>query len=82
MATIGIHLSRIGEEWCLLSSTEFGWAEIDDAFATGSSIMPQKKNPDVAELARGKAGRFIGNLTGLLAVLKGMHLHTTGFTRG
>ncbi|MBU3692938.1 MAG: argininosuccinate lyase [Candidatus Nanopelagicaceae bacterium] len=72
MATIGIHLSRIGEEWCLLSSTEFGWAEIDDAFATGSSIMPQKKNPDVAELARGKAGRFIGNLTGLLTVLKGM----------
>ncbi len=72
MATIGIHLSRIGEEWCLLSSTEYGWAEIDDAFATGSSIMPQKKNPDVAELARGKAGRFIGNLTGLLAVLKGM----------
>lgn len=72
MATIGIHLSRIGEEWCLLSSTEFGWAEIDDAYATGSSIMPQKKNPDVAELARGKAGRFIGNLTGLLTVLKGM----------
>jgi argininosuccinate lyase len=72
MATIGVHLSRIGEEWCLLSSTEFGWAVVDDAFATGSSIMPQKKNPDVAELARGKAGRFIGNLTGLLAVLKGM----------
>lgn len=72
IALIGVHLSKIGEEWVLLSSTEFGWADIDDAFATGSSIMPQKKNPDVAELARGKAGRFIGNLTGLLTVLKGL----------
>lgn len=72
IALAGVHLSRIGEEWTLLSSTEFGWAQIDDAFATGSSIMPQKKNPDVAELARGKAGRFVGNLTGLLTVLKGL----------
>ena len=58
----------------LWSSQEFGWAEIDDAYATGSSIMPQKKNPDVAELARGKAGRLIGGLTGLLVTLKGLPL--------
>jgi len=69
---LGVHLSRIGEEWCLWSSTEFGWARLDDAWSTGSSIMPQKKNPDIAELARGKAGRFIGNLTGLLVTLKGL----------
>jgi len=69
---IGIHLSRIGEEYTLWSSTEFAWAKLDDAFSTGSSIMPQKKNPDIAELARGKSGRLIGNLTGLLAVLKGL----------
>ncbi len=55
-ALLGVHLSRLGEEVVLWSSHEFGWAEIDDAYATGSSIMPQKKNPDVAELARGKAG--------------------------
>lgn len=72
LAMIGIHLSRMGEEWCLWSSTEFGWAKLDDAFATGSSIMPQKKNPDIAELARGKAGRLIGNLTSVLAMLKGL----------
>lgn len=72
LSMIGIHLSRMGEEWCLWSSTEFGWAQLDDAFATGSSIMPQKKNPDVAELARGKAGRLIGNLTAVLAMLKGL----------
>jgi argininosuccinate lyase len=72
IASIGVHLSRIGEEWTLWSSTEFGWATIDDAYATGSSIMPQKKNADVAELARGKAGRFIGNLTALLATMKGL----------
>jgi len=71
-AMIGIHLSRLGEEIVLWTSTEFGWASLDDAWATGSSIMPQKKNPDVAELARGKSGRLIGNLTGLLAVLKGL----------
>ncbi|GAB3437220.1 argininosuccinate lyase [Flindersiella endophytica] len=69
---IGVHLSRIGEEYCLWASTEFGWVRLDDAFATGSSIMPQKKNPDIAELVRGKSGRLIGNLTGLLATLKGM----------
>jgi argininosuccinate lyase len=73
-AMIGIHLSRIGEEIVLWTSREFRWVELDDAFATGSSIMPQKKNPDVAELARGKSGRLIGNLTGLLAVLKGLPL--------
>jgi argininosuccinate lyase len=73
-ALLGVHLSRLGEELVLWSTHEFSWAEIDDAFATGSSIMPQKKNPDVAELARGKAGRLIGNLTGLLATLKGLPL--------
>ena len=71
-AMIGVHLSRIGEEVILMTSREFGWATLDDAWSTGSSIMPQKKNPDVAELARGKSGRLIGNLTGLLATLKGM----------
>jgi argininosuccinate lyase len=59
-ALVGVHLSRLGEEVVLWSSQEFGWVEIDDAYATGSSIMPQKKNPDVAELARGKTGRLIG----------------------
>ena len=72
MAMIGIHLSKVGEEFVLWSSNEFDWVEIDDAYATGSSIMPQKKNADVAELARGKSGRFIGNLTALLVVLKAM----------
>ncbi len=71
-AMIGVHLSRIGEEVVLWTSREFGWATLDDAWSTGSSIMPQKKNPDVAELIRGKAGRLIGDLTGLLATLKGM----------
>jgi argininosuccinate lyase len=73
-ALLGVHLSRLGEEVVLWSSHEFGWAQIDDAYATGSSIMPQKKNPDVAELARGKAGRLIGGLTGLLTTLKGLPL--------
>ncbi|HMH94088.1 MAG TPA: argininosuccinate lyase [Streptosporangiaceae bacterium] len=73
-ALLGVHLSRLGEEVALWSSHEFGWAQIDDAYATGSSIMPQKKNPDVAELARGKAGRLIGGLTGLLTTLKGLPL--------
>jgi argininosuccinate lyase len=73
-ALIGVHLSRLGEEVVLWTSTEFGWAVLDDAWATGSSIMPQKKNPDIAELARGKAGRFVGNLTGLLTMLKGLPL--------
>lgn len=72
LALVGVHLSRIGEEWTLWCSTEFGWAKIGDAYSTGSSIMPQKKNPDVAELARGKSGRLIGNLTSLLVVLKAL----------
>ncbi len=67
-----VHLSRLGEEICLWTSREFGWALLDDAWSTGSSIMPQKKNPDIAELARGKAGRVIGHLTGLLVALKGL----------
>jgi argininosuccinate lyase len=69
---VGVHLSRIGEEWCIWATTEFGWAKVSDAYSTGSSIMPQKKNPDMAELARGKSGRLIGNLTGVLAMLKGL----------
>jgi argininosuccinate lyase len=72
MSMIGIHLSRIGEEYVLYSSQEFEWLKLSDEFSTGSSIMPQKKNPDVAELARGKTGRLIGNLTSLLVTLKGL----------
>jgi len=72
ISMVGVHLSRIGEEWCIWATTEFGWAKVADAYSTGSSIMPQKKNPDVAELARGKAGRLIGNLTAVLAMLKGL----------
>ena len=72
LAMVGVHLSRIGEEWCIMATSEFAWAQLDDAFSTGSSIMPQKKNPDMAELARGKAGRLIGNLTGVLTMLKGL----------
>jgi len=68
------HLSRLCEELVLWSSTEFGFIELDDAFCTGSSIMPQKKNPDVAELVRGKTGRIYGNLFGLLTVLKSLPL--------
>lgn len=71
---IGIHLSRMGEEIVLWSSDEFGFVRLDDAYSTGSSMLPQKKNPDIAELARGKAGRVIGNLTGLLATLKSLPL--------
>ena len=71
-AMVGVHLSRLAEEVILMSSPEFGWARLHDSWSTGSSIMPQKKNPDVAELARGKSGRLIGNLTGLLATLKGL----------
>jgi len=67
-----VHISRIGEEWCLWASTEFAWAKVSDAYSTGSSIMPQKRNPDVAELARGKSGRLVGNLTGVLTMLKGL----------
>src|SRR6478736_3885609 len=74
LAMVGVHLSRLGEEVCLWTSREFSWATLDDAWSTGSSIMPQKKNPDIAELARGKSGRLIGNLTGLLATLKAQPL--------
>jgi argininosuccinate lyase len=73
-ALIGVHLSRLGEEVVLWASQEFRWIEMDDTYATGSSIMPQKKNPDVAELARGKTGRLIGHLTALLTTLKGLPL--------
>jgi argininosuccinate lyase len=71
---IGVHLSRLGEEVVLWTSQEFGWVILDDAFATGSSIMPQKKNADIAELARGKAGRLIGGLVAVLTMLKGLPL--------
>lgn len=74
ISLLGVHLSRMGEEWVLWTSSEFGFAALDDAFATGSSMLPQKKNADIAELSRGKAGRFIGNLTGLLVTLKGLPL--------
>ncbi|HWE55489.1 MAG TPA: argininosuccinate lyase [Acidimicrobiales bacterium] len=70
----GIHLSRLGEELVIWSTDEFGFVTLADAYATGSSMLPQKKNPDIAELARGRAGRLIGNLTGLLATLKGLPL--------
>jgi argininosuccinate lyase len=71
-AMIGNHLSRIGEEWTLWASQEFAWAKVADAYSTGSSIMPQKKNPDMAELARGKSGRLVGNLMSVLTMLKGL----------
>jgi argininosuccinate lyase len=74
VALLSVHLSRIGEEWVLWTSEEFGFATLDDAYATGSSMLPQKKNADIAELARGKAGRLIGNLSGLLTTLKGLPL--------
>jgi len=74
LALLGVHLSRIGEELILWASAEFGFVDLDDGFSTGSSMMPQKKNPDIAELARGKAGRLIGHLTGFLTTLKGLPL--------
>ena len=74
LAMVGINLSRIGEELVLWTTDEFGFARLDDSYATGSSMLPQKKNPDIAELARGKAGRLIGNLTGFLATMKGLPL--------
>ncbi len=74
LSLLGVHLSRMGEELILWASTEFGFVELDDAFSTGSSMMPQKKNPDIAELARGKAGRLVGHLTGLLTTIKGLPL--------
>lgn len=73
-AMIGVDLSRISEEVILWATKEFSFVTLHDAFSTGSSIMPQKKNPDIAELARGKAGRLIGDLTGLLATLKALPL--------
>ena len=71
-AMVGVHLSRLGEEVVLMTSREFGWARLHDSWSTGSSIMPQKKNPDIAELARGKTGRLVGNLTAMLVTLKGL----------
>ena len=73
-AQVGVDLSRLAEEIILWSTKEFGFVTLHDSWSTGSSIMPQKKNPDIAELARGKAGRLIGNLTGLLATLKALPL--------
>ncbi len=74
LALLGVHLSRLGEEMVLWSTEEFGFATLDDAYATGSSMLPQKKNPDVAELARGRAGRLIGYLSAVLVTLKGLPL--------
>jgi argininosuccinate lyase len=74
LAMLGVNLSRVAEEVIIWTTAEFNYAVLDDAWATGSSIMPQKKNPDVAELTRGKSGRLIGNLTGLLATLKAQPL--------
>jgi len=74
LAVLGVHLSRLGEEWVLWTSAEFGFARLADAYSSGSSIMPQKKNPDAYELMRGKAGRLIGNLNALLITLKGLPL--------
>jgi argininosuccinate lyase len=73
-AQIGVDLSRFAEDVILWNTREFGFVRLDDGYSTGSSIMPQKKNPDIAELARGKAGRLIGDLTGLLTTLKGLPL--------
>lgn len=71
-ALLGVHLSRLAEQLILFSSAEFGFVTLDDAYSTGSSLMPQKKNPDTLELTRGKSGRLIGHLTGLLTTLKGL----------
>lgn len=77
-AMLGVHLSRLGEDLVLFASTEFGFLHLSDGYSTGSSLMPQKRNPDVAELARGKAGRLLGNLQALLVLLKGL---PTGYDR-
>ena len=77
-AMLGVHLSRLGEDLVLFSSKEFGFVRLSDGYSTGSSLMPQKRNPDVAELARGKSGRLIGNLTSVLTLLKGL---PTGYNR-
>ncbi|MGI6263372.1 MAG: argininosuccinate lyase, partial [Succiniclasticum sp.] len=69
-----MHMSRLSEELCLWSSTEFGFIELDDAFATGSSMMPQKKNPDISELVRGKTGRVYGEMIAMMTTLKGLPL--------
>ncbi|MEN3274159.1 MAG: argininosuccinate lyase, partial [Actinomycetota bacterium] len=74
LALLGVHLSRIGEEWVLWASDEFGFVSLDDAYATGSSMMPNKKNADIAELARGKTGRLVGHVAGFLTTLKGLPL--------
>jgi argininosuccinate lyase len=74
LAMIAVDLSRLAEDVILWSTTEFGYVDLHESWSTGSSIMPQKKNPDIAELARGKSGRLIGNLTGLLATLKAQPL--------
>ncbi len=73
-AMTGVNLSRLAEEICLWASRQFAWVRLDDAYSTGSSIMPQKKNPDIAELTRGMSGTLIGNLAGVLATLKGLPL--------
>jgi argininosuccinate lyase len=74
LTLLAVHLSRMGEEVIVWSTAEFGFVALDDSWSTGSSMLPQKKNPDIAELVRGKAGRLIGDLTGLLATLKGLPL--------
>src|SRR5439155_2537611 len=70
--TTMVHLSRLAEDWILYSSEEFGWMELGDGVTSGSSLMPQKKNPDSLELIRGKSGRVIGCLTSLLVTMKGL----------
>ncbi|NBO46360.1 MAG: argininosuccinate lyase, partial [Actinobacteria bacterium] len=71
-AMLGVHLSRIGEEVCIWATPEFGWIRLHDSWSTGSSLMPQKRNPDIAELARGKSGRLIGSLVTVMTMLKGL----------
>ncbi len=71
-ALMGVHLSKLAEQVVLYSSAEFGFFELSDSFSTGSSLMPQKKNPDVFELTRGKSGVLIGQLVGMLSMLKGL----------
>src|SRR5205807_6870147 len=72
LAMIGMHLSRVSEDLIIWSTSEFGFVEFSDAFSTGSSLMPQKKNPDMAELTRGKTGRLYGNLMSILTTLKAL----------
>src|SRR4029077_5192115 len=72
LAMVGLHLSRLSEDFILWNTSEFGFLQFSDAFSTGSSLMPQKKNPDMAELTRGKTGRLYGNLMAVLTVLKGL----------